>query len=295
MLDRRTNPDSRAQDSPSGGITVTSESLVSEKILQFFKEQLAGGQLKPGERLLPERELAQRLGVSRPTLREVMRAMALLGVIDIRPGQTAIVTSPSAEVLGDFFGVLLSMQPSIYEHVLEARIAIECQAARLACVNAQAADLERLRVALEDILVTATEEEAGAEADFLFHAALVLASHNEVLRFIHDAIASLVRRSHHERRKAVIRDAAFLATLGDAHRRIVDAIVARDPDQAERVVRHHFYIAQEHAAKIARARVNHRRQSTPLRRIDYEDRCWFRSRRLSNEGKGARVSSSQWP
>ena len=245
----------------SDAITVTEDSLVSERILCFFKEQFAGGQLVAGDRLLPERELAQRLGVSRPTLREVMRALALLGVIEIRPGQKAVVTSPRADVLGEFFGVLLSMQPSIYEHVLEARIAIECQAARLACVNAQAADLERLHRCLETILATASQEAAGAEADFAFHSALVLASHNEVLRFIHDAIASLVRRSHQERRKAVIGDAVFLATLGDAHRQIVDAITTRDPDAAETVVRRHFFIAQEHAAKTARPVPMTRRQA----------------------------------
>jgi DNA-binding FadR family transcriptional regulator len=215
MLPRKPAEEPKREAGIDGGaITVTDDSLVSDRILSFFKEQFAGGQLVAGDRLLPERELAQRLGVSRPTLREVMRAMALLGVIEIRPGQKAVVTSPKADVLGEFFGVLLSMQPSIYEHVLEARIAIECQAARLACANAQAADLERLHHCLETILATASQEEAGADADFAFHAALVLASHNEVLRFIHDAIASLVRRSHQERRKAVIGDPEFLATRG---------------------------------------------------------------------------------
>jgi GntR family transcriptional repressor for pyruvate dehydrogenase complex len=231
---------------------VSDDPLVSEKVFTFFKEQFAAGHLSPGDRLLPERELAQRLGVSRPTLREVMRAMALLGVIDIRPGQKAIVTSPSADVLGDFFGMLLSMRPSIYEHILEARIAIECQAARLACANAQSAEIEQLEAALGRILETAADDETGADADFAFHAQLVAASHNEVLRFIHEAIGALLRRSHHERRKAVSGEPDFLATLGEAHQQVIDAIVARDPDAAEAVVRRHFYIAQEHRAKRGR-------------------------------------------
>jgi GntR family transcriptional repressor for pyruvate dehydrogenase complex len=228
---------------------VPDDPLVSEKVFAFFKEQFAAGHLNPGDRLLPERELAQRLGVSRPTLREVMRAMALLGVIEIRPGQKAVVTSPSADVLGDFFGMLLSMRPSIYEHILEARIAIECQAARLACANAQAADIERLGAALGRILETAEDDETGADADFAFHAQLVAASHNEVLRFIHEAIGALLRRSHHERRKAVRGEPDFLATLGEAHRQVIDAITTRNPDAAEAVVRGHFYIAQEHRAR----------------------------------------------
>jgi DNA-binding FadR family transcriptional regulator len=252
----------RSSSEERTSIVAPSESFVFEKIFQFFKDQFLSGVLRPGDRLVSERELAQRLGISRASLREVMRAMALLGVIDIRPGQSAVVTSPNAQVLGDFFGVLLSMRPSIYEHILEARIAIECQAARLACTNAQPADIDRMTAALSRIHETAGEDEAGGEADFAFHTQLVLASHNEVLRFIHEAIGALLRRSHHERRKAVSGEPDFLATLGEAHRQVIDAVVARDPEAAEAVVRQHFYIAQEHRAKrgddpVAVARENH--------------------------------------
>jgi GntR family transcriptional repressor for pyruvate dehydrogenase complex len=227
-------------------IAVDDDSLVSERIFTFFKEQFLSGELKPGDTLLPERELAQRLGVSRPTLREVMRAMALLGVIEIRRGQKAVVAAPSADVLQNFFGILLWMRPSIYQHILEARIAVECQAVRLACVNAQAEDIEGLRLALARIQDTASDADAGAEADFDFHTLIVLASHNEVLRFIHEAVATLLRKSHRERRQQVSGQSEFLATLGDAHRQLLNAIVARDPDAAETAVRQHFYIAQEH-------------------------------------------------
>jgi DNA-binding FadR family transcriptional regulator len=232
-------------------IVAPTETFVFEKIFAFFKDQFLSGELKPGNKLIAERELAQRLGVSRASLREVMRAMSLLGVIEIRPGQGAVVTSPSAEVLSDFFGMLLAMQPSIYDHVLEARIAIECQAVRLACANAQAADIARLNHGLERILATATDRDAGAEADFEFHTAIVLASHNEVLRFIHQAISALLRRSHVERRQAVSGEPDFLATLGEAHRQVIDAIASRDPDAAETTMRKHFYIAQDYRTKAS--------------------------------------------
>ena len=235
-----------------GSIVAPIEVQGFERIFLFFKEQLASGELRPGHRLLPERELAQRLGASRASLREVMRAMMLLGVIEIRPGQGAFVKSPSAGVLSDFFGVLLAMQPSIYDQILEARIAIECQAARLACANAHKSDLDRLADALADIEDTLLDESAGGEADFEFHRALVRASRNEVLCFIHEAIEALLRRSHLERRRAVINQPEFLVTLGDAHRQVIAAILAGDPDQAEAVVRRHFIIAQEHTANLTK-------------------------------------------
>ena len=233
---------------------------VSKQIFDFFKEQLASGQLKPGDTLLTERGLAQRLRVSRPMLREVMRAMALLGVIEIRAGQAAVVTTPTAEVLGDFFSMLLSLQPTIYEQVMEARIAIECQAVRLACVHATRADIQRLEAAIERIHLTTNDQDAGADADFEFHTQLVLAGHNEVLRLLHEEIATLVRRSHHDRRRAASSDPELLGTLGEAHRQLVDAILARDPDAAENVVREHFDLAesfrtQKRLSKTQRATV----------------------------------------
>jgi DNA-binding FadR family transcriptional regulator len=248
---QRTKPASRPKKAVTRSLVVTAdeERGVSEQIFGFFKEQLASGQLKPGDKLLPERELAGRLGVSRPMLREVMRAMALLGVIEIRAGQAAIITVPTAEVLGDFFSMLLSMQPTIYEQVMEARIAIECQAVRLACLKANPSDIQRLESVIERIQLTASDEIAGAEADFDFHTQLVAASHNEVLRLLHVEIAALVRRGHYERRRAASGDTDLLSSLGEAHRQLVDAILARDPDAAESVVRDHFVLAETFRAQ----------------------------------------------
>lgn len=234
---------------PPTVITADEKSGVSEAVFGFFKEQLAAGLLKPGDKLLPERELAQRLGVSRPTLREVMRAMALLGVIEIRAGQAAVVTVPSVQVLGDFFGMLLAMRPSVHEHILEARIAIECQAVRLACVHAQRADIEALDAAIERIRDTAADDAAGAEADFEFHTRLVMASHNAVLLLLHEEIATLLRRSHQERRREAIEEPELLDSLPAAHRQLVDTILAREPDAAENAVRQHFYLAQTFRAQ----------------------------------------------
>lgn len=230
-------------------IVAPGEAQVFEEIFQFFKGQLASGELKPSDRLLSERELSQRLGVSRASLREAMRAMALLGVIEIRPGQGTFVRSPDLSVLQDFFGVVLAMQPTVYDHVLEARIAIECHAVRLASLRAEAEDIRRLQAALRHVLDTVGDLETGAEADFKFHEAILRASHNEVLVFIHDAIGTLLRRSHVDRRAAVIGQTDYIARVSQAHRRIVEAIVKRDPDRAEAEMREHFLLAHEQTVR----------------------------------------------
>ena len=108
----------------------------AEKVFAFFRDALLDGSLKPGERLLGERELSLRLGVSRPLLREALRSLAMLGFLDIRHGKGAYVRQADINVLSDFFTFCLAQQPDILDDVMQARIAIECQAIRLACERA---------------------------------------------------------------------------------------------------------------------------------------------------------------
>ena len=103
-----------------------------------MREQLLTGRLKAGDRLLPERELATRLGVSRPVIREVLRALAAMGVIDIRHGHGSVVRRPDFSEMGDLFTLMLAQDDEVVEDVMEARIAIERHAIRLACSRATA-------------------------------------------------------------------------------------------------------------------------------------------------------------
>src|SRR5690606_3970157 len=138
------------------------------EVFRLFKGQLLSGELKPSDRLLPDRELAQKLGVSRPSLREVMRALDLLGVVEIRPGQGTFIKRRDLSILRDFFGLVLAMEPTLYEHLLETRIALECRAIRLACRQASPEDHARLSEALHRIRSTVDDPNLGAEADFDF-------------------------------------------------------------------------------------------------------------------------------
>jgi DNA-binding FadR family transcriptional regulator len=111
------------------------------KIFAFFRDQLLSGALKAGDRLLGERELALALGVSRPVLREALHALAMLGLLDIQQGRGAFVRATNASVLGQALTLCLAPEPNILDDIMQARIAIECQAIRLACARARDADL----------------------------------------------------------------------------------------------------------------------------------------------------------
>ncbi len=217
-----------------------------DRVLGFLRDQFLAGSIRPGDRLAPERELSLQLGVSRPVLREALRALAMIGVVEIHHGVGTVVRRPDVSALGDFFAFALAQRPELADDVMEARIAIECQAIRLACSRATLADLERLRAALDRIHATIEDAGSGAAADHEFHTALVRAGRSETLLCLYQAMTDLLRRSHRDRRELVRRYPDIRAILAQDHAGIFAAVVARDQAGADRALRRHFVIGDEH-------------------------------------------------
>lgn len=213
-----------------------------ERAFAFVREQLLSGRLKAGDRLLPEREFATRLGVSRPVIREVLRALAAIGVIQIRHGHGSIVREPDFSEMGDLFTLMLAQKADVVDDVMEARVAIERHAIRLACVRASSADIARLDAGLKTIKATMADPVRGGEADFEFHALLVEAAHSPTLSSLYAAISNLLKRSHMQRRARISDIAGIDAYLVDHHRLVLSALVERDADKADRLLAQHFEI-----------------------------------------------------
>lgn len=225
--------------------STSSDQSGSEKVFSFFREELLSGNLNSGDRLAGERELALRLGVSRPVLREALRSLAMLGFLDIRHGKGAYVRHADVGVLRDFFTFSLAQQPGIADDVMQARVAIECQAIRLACDRAGDSEIHELEALLQTLRVTRDDPIAGSDADFAFHHALVRASGSPVLIMLYQAIADLLRRSHLQRRQQITPAQDIRDSLFEAHREVFLAVLERDADAADRRLRDHFAIGNE--------------------------------------------------
>ncbi|MEJ8815083.1 FadR/GntR family transcriptional regulator [Variovorax ureilyticus] len=221
------------------------------KVFAFLRDRLLEGSIQSGDRLIPERELAAQLGVSRPIVREALRALSMMGVVEIRERVGTVVRKPDVSVLGDFFAFSMAQQADIVDDVMQARIAIEVQAARLACRHATTSDLERIAAAVDHIEATVNDSEEGSRADYEFHSALVRASRSETLVQLYAAMSTLLLRSHHERRDVVGGDPAIKQYLVEDHARIFQALIARDEDRADQVLRKHFSIGDEYRRKAA--------------------------------------------
>jgi DNA-binding FadR family transcriptional regulator len=233
------------------------------KVFAFLRDRLLEGEIRSGDRLIPERELAAQLGVSRPIVREALRALSVMGAVEIQSRVGTIVRQPDVSVLGDFFAYSLAQQKGVVEDIMQARIAIECQAIRLACRRATTADFESLEQALRRIEATIGDPVSGGLADHEFHAALVRAAKSDTLASLYAAMAGILTRSHRDRRTAVEVDAALKKYLITDHRRIFDAIVGRDEEVADRVLRAHFVIGDKYRP---RATIEPPRSASPARR-----------------------------
>jgi DNA-binding FadR family transcriptional regulator len=210
------------------------------RVFTFFRDRLLSGELKAGDRLLAERELALALGVSRPVLREALRSLAMLGLLDIQLGR-----APDASVLGQALTLCLAPEPNILDDVLQARIAIECQAIRLACERASERDLQAIAGTLDTLVDSLDDPEKGGPADYAFHFAIVRASNSGSLMKIYEAISPLLMRSHVERRRDTFREPAITTHLVDAHREVFLSLARRDLDAAEHRLREHFLIGDD--------------------------------------------------
>ncbi|MCX5201375.1 FadR family transcriptional regulator [Streptomyces sp. NBC_00237] len=202
---------------------------VTQRAIEAIKSMITDGELAPGQRLPTERDLAVLLGISRSSMREAIRALTVLGVLESRHGSGIYVTSLEAVDLLDTFGIVaeISPQPRLVEF-LEVRRILESAATALAAARINHSQLADVAVHLAAMQET-DDTEAFLAADMAFHRTITHAAGNEALAAIVEGLSSRtfrarVRRGHQEAD-------AFARTRED-HARIYQALVSRDPEAA---------------------------------------------------------------
>jgi len=205
---------------------------IAGRVLALIRAQ----ELRPGDRLPAERELARRLGVSRPVLREALRALSLMKVVDIRQGTGTWVTSLEPRQLISHLDFAFSSDETALAKVFEARRVVESGNVRFAAQRLSDEDLGRLGELLKQLQAAVDDPLRFSEADIAFHDAVCAAADNFMLAqfmTIIDTLGKVSRQRTGGRRN--VRE-----TTVDDHRRILDALRARDPDAAERAMRGHL-------------------------------------------------------
>ena len=237
-----------------------------EATARRIEDLILEGSLRPGESLLPEREMAVRLNVSRPTLRQGIKLLEDKGLLVADSGGGRVVAALATSVTDPLIE-LMALRPDVVDDYLELRGTLERMAASLAAARANDVDRETLRRAMGRIDAAHAKADAHdeADADVDLHLAIYEASHNVVLLQIMRALSGLLRRGVFHNRERLYARPEVRAVLLDQHRAIFDAVFARDPAAAGRAAEEHMAYTKRVLDEIGAADA---RLEISLRRID---------------------------
>jgi GntR family transcriptional repressor for pyruvate dehydrogenase complex len=215
---------------------VFARDMLPERIASRLLSLISERQLRPGDRLPAERELAAAMKVSRPSLREALRALAMVNIVEIRQGSGTYVSSLKPELLVEHLDFVFALDDSTFTELLEARQMLEPSIAAAAAQHATEEDLARLRACITRAAETVDDPDAFLEADLELHAAITAAAHNQIMgRFM----ASLTRLGMASRRRTVTLLGVREQSLHD-HQALVDALLRRDSVTAAAIMHEHL-------------------------------------------------------
>ena len=160
--------------------------IITEKpadlVIRQIKELLISGELKPGDKLPPERKLSETLGVSRSHLRDAIRKLEFFGILKTRPQSGTYVAAIGISALKGLISDILKLDSYSFLSLVETRVMLEKSAIELACNRRTEEDLVQLELSLDNYVEKASKGIKAIEEDLMFHLAIAEASKNKVLK-----------------------------------------------------------------------------------------------------------------
>ncbi|MDR1613416.1 MAG: FadR family transcriptional regulator [Planctomycetota bacterium] len=210
-----------------------SKKTIASQVINQLTDLIRNGKLQPGDRLPPEREMAEQLGVSRPPLRESLRALEYAGVIETRYGDGIYVKSADFPMESGFSTFL---NQYTLEEMIEMRKVVEKAAVRFASERASGEDLETLREIQERTKASVDDMERFIECDFAFHSAIAEAARNSMLF----ETMKTMRRLMAEFNRELLQSRAFRAGVARQHDVVLNAVTKGDAEMAVEAMDRHL-------------------------------------------------------
>lgn len=219
---------------------------IAEGIIEQIKEQIMNGNYSPGDRLPTEKELADQLSVSRACVREAMRALSTLGLIEIKVGEGTFLTSSVAPLFsGELSAKFLIKKSSLLE-VVEARKIIETQLAQLAAERTNDKQINELESILEKMNKKIEDGQPFSELDASFHIHVAEAAGNSILHESLSTIRQLLKSNSEE----VVGGRNMPRVSYEQHRKIFNAIKDRSPKEAAEAMLEHLSALESNIRKL---------------------------------------------
>lgn len=219
----------------------------AEEVVARLREMIHRGELRSGDRLPPERDLAKQLGVSRPTLRAGIRSLAAVGVLKSKQGAGTFVVEADASPALDSnpLRLLASLHGFSSAEMFEARLLLEMAITGLAAERATSEHLAALAEELAEMFATLDEPEEYLVHDMRFHQTIAAASGNRILTALMNMVVSIL----FDVRSKTVHRAHDLKESAEMHRQIFRSIREGNAEAARNAMRDHLLLAQKAQAE----------------------------------------------
>ncbi len=207
--------------------------IIVEKLLELVRDR----SIKTGDKLPPERELSKLMKVSRPSLREALKSLEMMGIISIRQGSGAFVRKLDPENVVEHLDIVFTLDDTLYHDLFKARRVLESAIAGMAAENISEAELVEIEANIREAASAIRKPEEFLKLDFKLHGMILKASRNRILPVFIQSINKLNMmmrertNSYIKIRKSSIQD----------HQNILKALRARDPNRAAKAMEEHLF------------------------------------------------------
>lgn len=215
-------------------------------IISQIRDLISKGAIKSGEKLPPERKLAEHFGVSRNQVREAISKLQIYGIVKVQPQSGTTINGTGIVALEGLITNVLRIENTDFKSLVDTRVLLEKEAARLAAINRTPDDLFEMKKALELFEKKILIDHAAIEEDLLFHLKVAEAGKNSVLKSLMMIIAPDIVKSF---RALKVCDMDNSNKLIQEHRKILQMISEQNPDEAVKAMGHHLNAAVEFSKK----------------------------------------------
>jgi GntR family transcriptional repressor for pyruvate dehydrogenase complex len=226
---------------------------VSEKVAGELKKAIGDGIFRVGERLPPERELAEQMGVSRPSVREAIQSLEIQGIIETVHGGGSIVRNITEQEIRKPIEIFLEGDKQKILELTEVRAFMDTWAARQAAQNRTEEELKAIQAYLEDMERDFDKGRIQPEIDVKFHSQIAAAAHNTIFLHLISNIYQMIRYSIEVHWEQVLVEREAQKRIVTHHRNIFEAIRAGDPDAAEFAMNEHIRFVIEQFRNVLMA------------------------------------------
>jgi len=222
-----------------------------DKIIRQIRELITSGQLNPGDKLPPERKLAEKLGVGRSNVRDAIKKLEFYGILKTLPQSGTIVAGMGITALEGLISDVLKIENSDFASLVETRVLMETEAAKLAAIRRTDQDIQDIRNALEAYENKVKLNQQSVEEDLMFHLKIAEASKNTVLKSLMLIITPDIINNFLS--LDICKDERSVDAL-EEHKIILKHIVDQEPEKAAAAMRTHLEDVFEYSQSLMKKR-----------------------------------------